>query len=304
MKRKNIIQRFFMPLPELETYYRERRKERFEQGKPLKHIRLREKLYPLFVAFLKIDRLFRRQKISILGDAPKVTGQVIYACTHIDENDLENIYETIQHSCWWFLGDPKELYKEISGLLISFNGGIFLDTGDKEDRRIAFLRSVELLQNGGSLMIFPEGARNNSESLPVMPLYQGTAKMAMETGVKIIPVAIEQYEKQFIIKFGDELHPSSFASSAALTERLRDGLATLKWEIWETQPLQSRSALPENYREQRIREFEKKIFPYDTLESVERTRYHTKAEIEQKEVEAHLDRLIPCKENAFLFRKK
>ena len=31
MKRKNLIKRMAMPLPELETYYRERRKERFEK---------------------------------------------------------------------------------------------------------------------------------------------------------------------------------------------------------------------------------------------------------------------------------
>lgn len=304
MKRKNIIQRFFMPLPELEIYYRERRKERFEQGKSTQYIQLRKTLYPLFQGFLKVDRLLRKQYIQVMGNRKKYSGSVIYACTHIDQNDLENIYETIRHSCWWFLGDPKELYKEISGLMISLNGSIFLDTGDKEDRRIAFLRSVELLRKGGSLMIFPEGARNNSESLPVMPLFQGTAKMAMETHVIIVPVAIEQYDRQFIINFGNELIPDDFESPAALTEVLRDSLATLKWEIWETQALQSRSALPGNYSELRIREFEKKIYPYDTLESVERTRYHTKAEIEQREVEAHLDKLIPCEENAFLFRKK
>lgn len=304
MKRKNIIQRFFMPLPELETYYRERRKVLFEQGKPLKYIQLREKLYPLFIAFLKIDRLFRRQKISILGDAPKVTGQVIYACTHIAGNDLENVYETFRRGCWWFIGDPCVLYKNISGLLLHLNGCIMLETRDKTDRHIAYLRAVELLKKCGSLMIYPEGARNCIENLPVMGLFHGTAKMAMETGVKIVPVGIEQFGRRFVIHFGETLYPQEFCSANELTDVLRDALATLKYEIWEAEGLQSRSDIPKDYSKRFAEEQEKRMYPYDTLETVERTRYHTKAELEQKEVEDHLDRLIPCKENAFLFRKK
>lgn len=303
MKRKSLIRRLTMPLPELERYYRERRKTLYEQNIKLNNIELRKRIYPLFHIFLRIDRLFRRQSITVIGKNREFSGRVIFACTHIGQNDLENIYETIRHSCWWFLGDPKELYKDISGLLISLNGGIFLDTGNKTDRQIAYARSVELLQSNGSLMIFPEGARNGSENLPVMPLFPGTAKMAMETNTIIVPVAIEQYDKRFIIKFGDVLKPKEYNSSAELTQILRDSLATLKWDIWEQEGLQLRSSISTEYRKIFLEEFERRIYPYDTLESVERTRYHTKEELEQKDVFAHQDKLIPCMENAFLFRK-
>ena len=137
-----------------------------------------------------------------------------------------------------------------------------------------------------------------------MPLFSGSAKMAMETDTTIIPVAIEQYDKRFVINFGSELHTEDFRSSAELTQTLRDAMATLKWGIWEQEGIQSRADIPEDYSEQFIRQFAQRLYPYDTLESVERTRYHTKAEIEQKEVEAHLDGLIPCKENAFLLRNR
>lgn len=304
MKRKNIIQRLTMPLPELETYYCERRKERFAQGKRLKCIRSREAFYPVFWKFLTLDRLFRKQKVTVIGNRKKHKEQVIFACTHTWENDLENIYEVLGRGCWWFVGDPCVLYKGISGLLVYLNGSIFLETDDKEDRHIAFLRSVELLKGGGSLMIFPEGARNGSENLPVMPLFSGTAKMAIESNVKIVPIAIEQFEKRFVINFGNELFPKDFDDNTSLTQRLRDDLATLKWEIWEQEGIQSKKDIPADYSEQFIRQFAQRIYPYDTLESVERTRYHTKEEMEQRDAFAHLDRLIPCKENAFLFRKR
>lgn len=293
-----------MPLLELEIYYRQQRQYQMERGKNLRHICTREAFYPLFSLFLKIDRHFRKQTIKILEESQKYTGQVIFACTHIGGEDLERVYEALGRGCWWFVGDPCVLYKDISGLLLHMNGSIFLDTLDKTDRHIAYLRAVEVLKGGGSLMIYPEGARNGTENIPVWPLFQGTAKMAMETQVKIVPVGIEQYGKRFVIQFGDELLPEDYTSPAELTQDLRDSLATLKWNIWESEGIQSRSALPKGYGKEFIEEFAQRIYPWDTLESIEATRFHDKAEMEQRDTFAHLDKLIPCRENAFLFRKR
>ena len=301
---KGLFRRVIMPLSELEAYYCARRKHRFEQGKKLKYIRLREVFYPVFATFLRLDRFFRKQTIIVMGNQKKYRECTIFACTHIGENDLENIYEVLHRSCWWFVGDPCVLYKDISGLLLYLNGCIFLETNDKDDRHIAYLRAVELLKGGGSLMIFPEGARNGSENLPVMALFQGTANMAIKTNAKIVPVAIEQYDKRFVVNIGTEISPETHLDSVELTQVLRDELASLKWEIWEREGLLSRDSLTEDYKEQFIKAFEKRIQPYDTLESVERTRFHTKAEIEQKDAFFHLDKLILSRRNAFLWNKQ
>lgn len=267
MKHKNLIQRLIMPLSELEVYYQERRKYLFEKGKKLKNIRLREALYPVFALFLSIDRRFRKQEVEVLGG-------------------------------------PCVLYKNISGLFVYLNGTIMMETQDKTDRHIAYLRSVELLKAGGSLMIYPEGARNGTENLPVMALFPGAAKMAMETDTKIVPVGIEQYDRHFIIKFGTALLPENYHGPKDLTKDLRDALVALKWDIWESQGLHLRVQMPAGYREQFHREFETRIHPYDTLETIEKARFHSREEIEQKEAFAHLEKLNPCPANAFLFRKK
>lgn len=299
----NLLKRQSMSLTELAEYYRKQRKWRFEQGKKLKHIHLRETLYPLFIQFLKLDRFFRKQTITIMGKHRKYREPVIYACTHIGENDLENIYETIQRGCWWFVGDPCVLYKDISGLLLYLNGCILLELVDRDDRHIAYQRSLELLKAGGSLMIFPEGARNGTENLPVMELFPGVIKMAMETNTPIVPVGIEQYGKRFVVNFGSALVTRDYSSQEKFKKALRDTMATLKWEIWENEGVQSRTDFPDNYRVLFIQEFEKRIQPWDTLETVERSRFHTRAELEQQEAFAHLGKLIPSRENAFLFKR-
>lgn len=298
----SFINRLTMPLSELERYHRERRKKQYEKGKKPGRIHIREMFYPVFRAFLIADRMFRKQTIKVISPLHRHKGRFIFACTHIGENDLENIYEKLNRGCWWFVGDPKFMYRDISGLFVYLNGCIFMDTDNKEDRRISYLRSVELLKGGGSLMIFPEGARNGTENLPVMPLFSGAAKMALKTDTPVFPIAIEQYGKRFVINFGQVIRPEDFRGKDELTETIRDALATLKWEIWEKEGVQSRDSLPGDYRELFIRQFEKRIHPYDTLETVERSRFHTRAEMEQRDAFSFLDKLVPCRENAFLFR--
>lgn len=302
-KKKNILARLAMPISELEDYYREQRKYWLVQGKKLQYIRVREYLYPFIVMFLKLDRIFRGRTIEILGEIPKFSEPTIFACTHTGGEDAQCVYESLGRGCWWFVGDPCVLYKDISGLLLHMNGSVFLETMDKTDRHIAYLRAVELLKKGGSLMIFPEGARNGTDSIPVMPLFQGTAKMAMESQVKIIPVGVEWFGKHFKIKFGEGLLPENFGNTEDLTQMLRDTLSTLKWDIWESERIQSRSALPKNYRQQFRKKFAKSIYPYDTLEAMERTRFHTREEQEQKDAFIYLSKLIPSRENAFLLRQ-
>lgn len=301
-KNVSFVSRLTMPLPELERYHRKQRKKQFEKGKKPGKIHIREMFYPVFRAFLVADRMFRKQTIVVISPPHRHRERVIFACTHIGENDVENIYEKLGRGCWWFVGDPNFMYRDISGLFVYLNGCIFFDTDDKEDRRISYLRSVELLKGGGSLMIFPEGARNGTENLPVMPLFPGTAKMALETDTPVVPVAIEQYDNRFVINFGQAICPEDFRSRGELMQTIRDALATLKWEIWEREGVQPRDSLPGDYGKRFIRQFEERIHPYDTLATVERSRFHTRAEMEQKDAFLHLDRLVPCRENAFLFR--
>lgn len=128
--------------------------------------------------------------------------------------------------------------------------------------------------------------------------------MAMEAHVKIVPVGIEQYDKRFVIKFGQELHPEDYDCAAELTQTLRDALATLKWDIWESEGHQARSSLPDDYGKRFVEEFVQRIYPWDTLESIEATRFHNKTEMVQREAFSYLDKLIPSRENAFLWRDR
>jgi len=87
-----------------------------------------------------------------------------------------------------------------------------------------------------------------------------------------------------------------------LTTRIRDELATLKWEIWENIGVQKRSSLSENESEKFLQKIMEQTENGYTIEEIKRTRFQDKMDIEQQQVFEYLDKLISCKENAFLFR--
>ena len=100
-KKKNIFQRAFMPLEELEAYYRAKRE--YEQDKEIKHIKLRRCFHAVLVRLLFIRRFFAKQKLVITGDKRKNTGKArIYACTHVDGDDAVIFYEAYKDHCYWF----------------------------------------------------------------------------------------------------------------------------------------------------------------------------------------------------------
>lgn len=73
-----------MPLSELEEYFRKRRVASYEKKKPIKSIRWRKVIHPLFLLGLWISRIAAGEKLYILEDNRISTNKpLIYACTHI-----------------------------------------------------------------------------------------------------------------------------------------------------------------------------------------------------------------------------
>ena len=132
----------------------------------------------------------------------------------------------------------------------------------------------------------------------------GSVPIGKGNGAQIVPIAFEKYGKDFVVNIGENISATDFDLSKKqdLTDILRNSMATLKWEIWSRMLHESRSSTPDGYREQYLRGFVDQLVDDSySLEAIEITRFHTKTEIAQREVAAHSDKLIPCRENAFLF---
>lgn len=119
-------------------------------------------------------------------------------------------------------------------------------------------------------------------------------------------MAAEQYGKRFKINIGSNFDMDKFGSDASEKTRaincLRDTLATLKWEIWESEPLAERAAMYggewDRFIAERLREW-----PDFNIDRIADSVYKPKGVVNYTEAFAFMDSLIPRRENAFLFRR-
>lgn len=66
---------------------------------------------------------------------------------------------------------------------------IWVDRTDAESRKISVERLSEFLKLGISVVVSPEGTRNNTED-PLLPFQKGAFRLAIETKTPIAPIAI------------------------------------------------------------------------------------------------------------------
>lgn len=159
-------------------------------------------------------------------------------------------------------------------------------------------------------MWFPEGTWNLSPNQPVLPMPFGIIEVALKANAAIVPVAVEQYGKEFYVNIGSIFdvkkyvpqHTDEFALKEAAITDLRDVMATLKWQIWEYRPLCKRLDLPQDFFESFVNERLKEW--HFTYEDVRAREFRPKNVIGKKDAFAHLADLQPNRNNAFLFNKR
>ena len=100
---------------------------------------------------------------------------------------------------------------------------LFLDRKDIKQGMKTILQAIEYIKQGVSIVIFPEGTRNDGEELSMLPFKEGSFKIAQKTGCPIVPVSInntaEIFENHFpkikkthvVIEYGKPIYPSELS---------------------------------------------------------------------------------------------
>lgn len=311
----------FLKEDELIEYYNQKRKYEFYNNKYLKGMKWRDKLHPILLKLIKISRKMNNQTLTILNDRrEKNEKPVIYAITHVGMYDLQIVSEAIKDHQYIFAGDPETMYRSMDGIAMSLNGVVYCDTESKEDRYIAKETAKEVLRRGKNLILYPEGVWNLTPNLLSLPLFPGIIDIALETNCDIVPVAIEQYDKDFIVNIGENFSVGTVEKTSdeesikqyrdIKKEELRNILATLKWEIIESQPLEKRKNIgqyknaEDKFVDDRLNEWvnKKTKETYYTRDIVNSRTFKVKNICFPLDAFAYLRNLKLNKNNAFCFK--
>lgn len=112
---------------------------------------------------------------------------------------------------------------------------IWVDRSSPESRKAGSQKLKQLLSGGTSILVAPEGTRNNTDQ-PLLPFRYGPFRLAIESQISIIPVVIHNAGK--LMKRGSLLLKPGIIHSYILPEVLVEGrteadLDSLTQEVYE-----------------------------------------------------------------------
>lgn len=312
--------------------YKKHKKEIIDNNLPLEGIKSQKYYYPLTQFLLRMITLLGGESISFLNEKKIVTPKgrpIIFANTHKFKPDIEKTTISINKPSAFMASDFINSYKNINGWYFGTRPTVFVDPYSKEDKDYTYRMMVRYLKEGSNFMIYPEAVWNLSENKIVLGTFLGTVKAALETNAVIVCSAIERYNKKYIInrngyidpmqimkkytdKTFEELNNNSTYADLLKTiliecnNELRDTMASRTFEIWEDHAnnfgIESREDIPADYWDTFVKGLTAEWPGYKMSDNVEQ-RFHSKAEIEQENIQNDLARVKPTMQNAFLFNK-
>lgn len=150
--------------------------------------------------FRIISKIWMRLFFILTGCGLKIIGKnnfkagekYIVTCNH-------NSFMDVPVTTPFIPGANKTIAKmEMSKIpifgLIYKRGSILVDRNNKSSRKDSFRKMKEVLNLGMHMCIYPEGTRNKTD-LPLKEFHDGAFKLAVDTGVSILPAVIFNTKK-------------------------------------------------------------------------------------------------------------
>jgi len=176
---------------------------------------------PIYVVLLKI--IFRPKVIG-KENIPE-NGALIFAGNHkhaVDPTMVMMSTKRIVH----FMA-KEDLFKGFHGVIFKSMGLIKVRRGKSNPQ--AVIDAENILNNGGTIGIFPEGTRNKGEE-ELLKFRHGAVKIAQKTNTLIVPFAIKNkyklFRKSVILEFGTTIDVSKMELQEA-NEYLRNQVLNL-----------------------------------------------------------------------------
>ncbi len=162
------------------------------------------KFYTSFATFL-FKLLYKPQVIG-KENIPE-DGALIFAGNHKHAFDPLMVIMSTKRIVHYMA--KNELFKGPVGLIFDKIGLIRIYPN--KSNQIAVIDAEKVLNNGGTIGIFPEGTRNRTEN-ELLKFKKGTVRIAKATNTKILPFAIrgdyKLFRKSVVIEFGKAIDVS------------------------------------------------------------------------------------------------
>jgi len=133
------------------------------------------------------------------------TGSYIYMPNHVSNFDIPVLQAYLPVQFRWLA--KAELFKiPIFGYAMKRAGYISINRFDRKSAIQSLNKTSEIIRNGTSVIIFPEGTRSQNQN--IQSFKKGGFVLAVDSGVPIIPIIIHgtwtiMQKKQILVKPGN-----------------------------------------------------------------------------------------------------
>jgi 1-acyl-sn-glycerol-3-phosphate acyltransferase len=144
--------------------------------------------------WLRICLILSGVSVEVRGleNVPKGTGPVIFASNHKGAFDIPTLQVNIPIQFRW-IAKSGLFTIPLTGWAMRMAGYISIDTHSGKAFLTSIRAAVKKIQDGNSVLIFPEGERNSEPGL--LPFKRGVFLLAVKSKAPIIPIAIKGTEK-------------------------------------------------------------------------------------------------------------
>lgn len=190
-----------------------------------------KKLHELLFPFVKnISKKYIHGELIIENNL-SYKGPVIYAVNHTNVSDTPVVFHTLNKQAYILAGTKSQ--KLIDSIGFNLNGVVWVDRHSAKSRKRSTEKIYKILSSGGSVMWFPEGTWNLTDSLLMLPMRYGIVKMAAKINVPIVLISIHYAGDKIYSTVGEPVIVTADEDAISAITRLRDVMATMKYEQME-----------------------------------------------------------------------
>lgn len=231
----------------------------------------------------------------------------IFASTHSCVEEVPALLGTIDRSVYSLIGTTDQLEHNPAIYANWVTGMIYVDRMNEESRKQALPKMKRIIDEGSSILLFPEGGWNNTENLLCQKLFSGVYKLAKQTSSLVVPISTfkEYGSNNIYINFGNPINIAKYDKNEGLLV-LRDNMSTLMYEQIEKHSTKiDRKKTDKNLRlqfmEERKNEYLSVKWSKDVWEE-ELTEYIDKENPRPSEVRKFVDKVDLNKNNIYILK--
>ena len=140
------------------------------------------------VLWARLNSLMTPMTVKVIGsDNVKKDQSYIIAANHQSQYDIFVVYGWFPGEFRWVI--KKELRKApVIGYFCEKAGHVYIDRSERQKALASINEAKERIQNGTSILFFPEGTRNKDDEM--LPFKKGAFRFAIDMQLPILPVTI------------------------------------------------------------------------------------------------------------------